>query len=185
LAISKERKAQLLEEYIGMLKGAQGVVITEYRGMTMKQLDDLRAKLRDFNSGLTITKNTLLKIALKEVGMAVPDHMLVGPVALAIAYQDMPKTITAVLEHSGTNDLFIVKGGIIGADIVKTKDLDAISKLPSLEVLRAQLVGTIVMPLTQFMSLLEEPGRQIVAVIQAATDGSVNVFAAYSPDEAA
>jgi len=185
LAITKERKTQLFEEYVGMLQNAQGVVITEYRGMTMKQLDDLRTKLRDFNSRLTVTKNTLLKIALKEVGMAVPDELLAGPVALAVAYEDLPKTITTVLELSGTNDLFVVKGGIIGADIVKAKDLDAISKLPSLEVLRAQLLGTIVMPLTQFMSLLEEPGRQIVAVIQAATDGSVNVFAASSSDEAA
>ncbi len=64
--------------------------------------------------GLTITKNTLLKIALREVGMAVPDDLLVGPVALAVAYEDLPATIKLVLEYAGTNELFIAKGGVAG-----------------------------------------------------------------------
>lgn len=185
MAISKKRKEELVSEYVGMLQNAKGVVITEYRGMTMKQLDDLRAKLREHNGGLTITKNTLLKIALNEVGMAIPEDLLVGPVALAVAYEDLSTTIKTVLEYAGGNDVFVVKGGIIGASAVRAADLDAISKLPTLDVLRAQLIGMTIMPLTQFMGLLNEPGRQVVAVIQAATDGLVNVLAAYSQKEAA
>ncbi|RPJ02742.1 MAG: 50S ribosomal protein L10 [Chloroflexi bacterium] len=168
-----------------MLRQAKGVVITEYRGMTMKHLDDLRGKLRDNQSGFTITKNTLLKIALQEVGMAVPDDLLNGPVALAVAYEDLPATIKVVLEYAGSNELFVAKGGVLGHTAVRGAELKAVSELPPLDVLRAQLLGTVTMPLAQFVGLLEEPSRQLVAVIKAGSDGLVNVLAAYSQKDAA
>jgi len=185
LAITRKRKEELIAEYVDMLKQARGVVVTEYRGMTMKNLDDLRGKMRDAQSGFTVTKNTLLKIALREVGMAVPDDLLKGPVALAVAYQDLPATIKLVLEFAGTNELFIAKGGVIGSTSVRGGDLKAISELPPLDVLRAQLLGMVTMPLAQFVGLLEAPSQQLVAVIQAGTDGLVNVLAAYSQKDAA
>ncbi len=186
MAINKQRKVELLDDYIDMLEKSKGIVITEYRGMSVKQLSDLRAKLRENNSALTVTKNTLLKIALGKLGMAVPDDLLVGPVALAVAYQDIAQTIKIVLEFAQGNEVFVVKGGVIGATAVEgSGNLDAIAKLPPLDVLRAHLLGMVSMPLTQFLGLLEEPGRQVVGVIQAATDGVVNVLAAYSQKEAA
>jgi large subunit ribosomal protein L10 len=185
LAINKQRKQELVEQYIDMLQQAKGVVVTEYRGMTAHHLDELRAKMRENASGFMVTKNTLLKIALREVGMAVPDDLLAGPVALAVAFEDLSKTIQTVLQYAGDNEVFIVKGGVIGSSAVRGQDLDMISKLPSLEVLRSQLLGVVTMPLTQFMGLLNEPGRQVAAVIQAATDGLVNVLAAYTQKEAA
>jgi large subunit ribosomal protein L10 len=154
--------------------------------MSVKQLSDLRAKLRENSAALTVTKNTLLKIALGKLGMAVPDELLVGPVALAVAYQDIAQTIKIVLEFAQGNEVFVVKGGVIGATAVTgSGNLDAIAKLPPLDVLRAHVLGMVTMPLTQFLGLLEEPGRQVVGVIQAATDGVVNVLAAYSQKEAA
>jgi large subunit ribosomal protein L10 len=185
LAISRKRKEELVAEYIDMLQQAKGVVVTEYRGMTMKHLDELRGKLREKNAGFTVTKNTLLKVALREVGMAVPDDLLVGPVALAVAYEDLPATVKLVLEYAGTNELFIAKGGVLGSTAVQAGELKAISELPPLEVLRAQLLGVVSMPLTQFVGLLNEPGRQLVAVIKAGSEGLVNVLAAYSQKEAA
>jgi large subunit ribosomal protein L10 len=185
LAITKTRKEELVAEYIDMLRKARGIVVTEYRGMTMKNLDELRGKLRENQSGLTVTKNTLLKIALREVGMAVPDNMLNGPVALAVAYEDLPATIKTVLEYAGTNELFIAKGGVIGTTAVRGADLNAVSELPPLDVLRAQLLGMVTMPLAQFVGLLEAPSQQLVAVIKAGSEGLVNVLAAYSQKDAA
>jgi large subunit ribosomal protein L10 len=185
LAISKQKKEEMLEGYVGMLQKAKGIVVTEYRGMTMKQLDELRAKLRENNAGFTVTKNTLLKIALEQVGMAVPDDLLAGPVALAVAYEDLSQMVKTIMEYSEGNEIFVVKGGVIGSSAFHADQLEAISNLPPLEVLRAQLVGMATMPLSQFLGLLNEPGRQVVAVIQAATDGLVNVLAAYSQKEAA
>jgi large subunit ribosomal protein L10 len=185
LAISKQRKEKLIAQYTEMLEASKGVVITEYRGMTVKMLEELRAKLREKNASFTITKNTLLKIALSEAGMAVPEDLLVGPVALAVAYDDLPVTIKTVLEYANENEVFIAKGGVLGATAVKEPQLEAISKLPPLDVLRAELVGMTTMPLTQLLGIMNEPGRQVVAVIKAATEGVVNVLAAYSQKDAA
>lgn len=185
MAISKKRKEELVSQYLDLLANAKGLVITEYRGMTVHQLDDLRGKLREKDASFTITKNTLLKIALNEVGMAPSDELLKGPVAMAVAYQDLPQTIKTILEYADTNEIFVVKGGILGQTVVFENQLEAISELPPLDTLRAQLIGMTTMPLTQFLSLLEEPGRQVVGVLKAATDGVVNVLAAYVAKEEA
>lgn len=179
MAISKKRKEELVTQYLDLLKDARGIVVTEYRGMTMKQLDEIRARLREKNATFTITKNTLFKIALKEVGMAVSDSLLSGPVAVIIANEDLPATVKAVLEYGKTNEILVIKGGILGEAVVPENKLQAISELPPLDVLRGQLAGMVTLPLTQFMGLLEEPSRQVVGVIKAATDGVVNVLAAY------
>jgi large subunit ribosomal protein L10 len=179
LAINKQRKEELVAQYVDMLQQARGVVITEYRGMSVKQLDELRAKLRENNASFTVTKNTLLKIALQEVGMAAPDDLLSGPVGLAVAYEDLPKVVKTILEHAEDQELLVVKGGVLGATAIPESSLETLSKLPPLDDLRAQIAGMITMPLTQFMDLLDEPGRQVVGVIQAATNGVVNVLAAY------
>jgi large subunit ribosomal protein L10 len=185
LAIKKQRKEELVEQYVEMLQRGRGFIVTEYRGMTMKQLDELRSRLREKNAGFTITKNTLLKIALRETGMAVPEELLLGPVAVAIAYDDLPATIKTVLEYAKDNVLFVTKGGVVGESIVAADQLQALSELPPLDVLRAQLLGMVTMPLTQFLGLLEEPGRQVVGVIHAATTGVINVMAAYSQKQEA
>lgn len=178
LAINKKRKEELVAQYVEMLQNARGVVITEYRGMTMPQLDELRNNLREKNASLTVTKNTLLKIALDEVGMAVPDDLLTGPVAAVFAYEDLPATIKTVLEYAKTNDIFVTKGGILGTTVVSEAQLGPISELPPLDTLRAELIGLTTMPLQSFLALLEEPGRQVVGVIRAASDCLVNVLAA-------
>jgi large subunit ribosomal protein L10 len=183
LAITRKRKEELVQEYVELLQDARGVVITEYRGMTVHNLDELRGKLREQNASFTITKNTLLKIALGEVGMAVPEDLLTGPVALVVANADLPGTIKTVLDYAGDNDLFITKGGISGESIFAEADLKTLSELPPLEVIRAQLVGMATMPLTRFLGLLDEPGRQLVGVIKSGSESVVNVIAAYAAKE--
>lgn len=183
MAINRARKEQLVAQYIDLLESARGVVITEYRGMTVGHLDELRGKLRENDASFTVTKNTLLKIALKEVGMAVPDALLSGPVALVSAREDLPSTVKIVLEYAEDNDLFITKGGISGETTFSQSDLKTLSELPPLDVIRGQLVGMATMPLTQFLGLLEEPGRQVVGVIKAGSESLVNVVAAYAAKE--
>lgn len=185
MAISKKRKEDLVAQYVELLSNARGIVVTEYRGMSMPQLDAIRSKLREVNSSYTITKNTLLRIAMEQVGMPVPVDLLKGPVALVVAQEDLPSTVKAVLDFADNNDVIVLKGGMMGEDQFGPDKLKAISELPSLDELRAQLLGMMTMPMTQFLGLLEEPGRQVVGVLKAATDGIVNVLAAYSEKDAA
>lgn len=183
MAINRQRKEELVAQYVDMLERSRGIVVTEYRGMTVQQLNDIRGKLRETNASYTITKNTLLKIALEKTGMTVPYDLLNGPVALVVAYEDLPKTVKAVLDYADDNEIIVLKGGMMGDSAFAEAELEAISKLPSLDELRAQLLGMTTMPLTQFLGLLEEPGRQVVGVLKAATEGVVNVLAAYSQKE--
>jgi large subunit ribosomal protein L10 len=183
LAITRKRKEELIQQYVDLLQDARGVVITEYRGMKVQNLDVLRGRLREQEATFTVTKNTLLKIALGEVGMAVPDNLLRGPVALVVANEDLPGTVKTILEYAGENDLFVAKGGISGKSVFAQKDLKTLSELPPLDVIRAQLVGMATVPLTQFLGLLEEPGRQLVGVIRAGSECLVNVVAAYAAKE--
>ena len=185
MAISKERKRELVAQYVELLQRAEGLVITEYRGMTMGDLDALRSKLREQNAQFTITKNTLFKIALREAGMVVPEDLLNGPVATVFAFENLPGAVKTLLEFADEQELLVVKGGILGQTVISEAELQPLSKLPPMDVLRAQLVGMVTMPLTGFMSLLEEPGRQVVGVLRAATEGVVNVLAAYSQKEEA
>ncbi|HML20427.1 MAG TPA: 50S ribosomal protein L10 [Aggregatilinea sp.] len=185
MAITKQRKDELVAEYIGLLQQSKGVVVTEYRGMTVKQLDALRAKLRENNSSFTVTKNTLLKIALSEVGMAVPEDLLKGPAAIISANEDLAGMVKTVLDFSNGQELLIVKGGVVGESIFHESQLEMVSNLPSIDVLRAQLLGMISMPMSQLVGLLEEPARQLVAVVKAGSDGLVNVLAAYVQKEEA
>ncbi len=179
MAITKKRKEELVAEYVDLLQQSQGVVITEYRGMTVKQLDALRGKLRENNSSFTVTKNTLLKVALNEVGMAIPEDLLKGPAALISANEDLASMVKTVLDFSKGQELLIVKGGIVGTSIVYENQLETISNLPPLDVLRAQLLGMVSMPMSQLAGLLAEPARQLVYVVRAGSDGLVNVLAAY------
>lgn len=185
MAISRERKRELVAQYVDLLQRAEGLVITEYRGMTMGDLDALRSKLREQNAQFTITKNTLFKIALREVGMAVPDELLSGPVATVFAFENLPGAVKTLLDFASDQELLVVKGGILGQTTISTDELKPLSELPPMDVLRAQLAGMVTMPLTSFMALLEEPSRQVVGVLRAATEGVVNVLAAYSQKEEA
>ncbi len=185
MAISKERKRELVAQYIDLLQRAEGMVITEYRGMTMNDLDALRSKLREQNAQFTVTKNTLFKIALREVGLAVPEDLLKGPVATVFAFENLPAAVKTLLEFASEQELLVLKGGILGQTILSEAELKPLSELPPMDVLRAQLAGMVTMPLTSFMSLLEEPSRQVVGVLRAATEGVVNVLAAYTQKEEA
>lgn len=181
MAISKDKKRELVAGYIDMLSKAQGVVITEFRGMNMGQLSALRAKLREVNSTYAITKNTLFKLALREVNMAAPDELLTGPVAVGFVFGDLPGTIKVFLDEAKQEEsLLVVKGGIVGRSAFNAEELEQLTRLPSLEVVRAQLLGLIAAPAVNIVSLLQEPARGVVGALNAASTQILNVLAAYA-----
>ena len=89
MAITREKKETIVAEYTEQLHRSQAVIVTEYRGLTVKQLEALRRDLRGCESELTVTKNTLLARALTEVGMAAPESLLTGPTAVTFCYDEM------------------------------------------------------------------------------------------------
>lgn len=168
MAITKERKEELVSTYSGLLAKTDGFIVTEYRGLTVDKLDDLRAKLRAASGSYAITKNTLFGISLKQNGWPVPSDLLVGPTAVAFGNGNLPGVAKIVQGFQKENaDLFIVKGGVISGSIFKAKDLDAIASLPTLDELHAQLAGLIVQPAASLAGLLSAATSQVVNVLQA------------------
>lgn len=169
MAISKERKQELVALYGEILTHATGFIVTEYRGLGVKQLDELRGKLREVNGGYVITKNTLFKIALEQADWPVPDDLLAGPVATAFADGNMPGVAKALLDfQKNYPEILVVKGGVMLGNTLSAKDIQAVSELPTLDELRAQLAG-----------LMIQPAQGLVNVLQAGTSGVVNVIQAY------
>jgi large subunit ribosomal protein L10 len=168
LAITKERKEELVASYTTQLTQTDGFIVTEYRGLTVDKLDDLRNKLRAASGSYTVTKNTLFSISLKQNGWPVPSDLFVGPTAVAFGNGNLPGVAKVVQAFQKDNaDLFIVKGGVISGSVFAAKDLEAISSLPTLDELHAQLAGLIVQPAASLAGLLNAATSQVVNVLQA------------------
>jgi len=170
LAINKERKDRIVAEYIDMLQRSSGIVVTEYRGLTMAKFNTIRTKMRDANAQYTVAKNTLLKIALNEVGMAVPEDLLSGPVAVGFAMGELPAAVKALVDSAKDQELLILKGAIAQSAVYNQGQLQILSELPSLDQLRATLIGIITQPASQLISLLVAPQRDVVSVLAAYLD---------------
>lgn len=171
MTISRNRKEDLVEIYSEILKRTDGFIITDNRGLTVAKLDDLRNKLRASSGVYMITKNTLFAIALKENGWPVPDALLVGPSAVAFGMGNLPAVAKLVQGYAKDNaELFIVKGGVFGNAVFQAKDLEAVSNLPTMDELRAQLAGLIVQPASQLAGVIAAATGQVVNVIQAYLD---------------
>jgi len=174
LALTKETKNEILAGYLKVLEKAQGLVITEYRGMRMKQFNETRKIMRANNGMYMVTKNTLFKIALTQMGMAAPDELLNGPVAVGVAFDNLPALTKIMLQRAKEDELLKPKGAIMGLTVFSKDQLEMVSTLPTLDEARAGLIGTLVAPATALLSLLEQPATQLLALFQAYADKDKN-----------
>jgi len=167
LAITKKRKEELVAQYSEWLKSSQAMVFAEYAGMTMKDLDALRLKIREVGGEFHIVKNTLGKLAFKEAGLPLPEGLFEGSTAVGFAFKDAPAIAKAVMEFARTTDKFKVKGGFLESNPMSADGVKFLADLPPLPVVRAQLLGTLLAPASRLVRTLAEPGRSIAAVIKA------------------
>jgi large subunit ribosomal protein L10 len=179
LAITRERKEEVLADYIKLLERSEGLIVTEYRGMKMTAFQDLRAALRDVGASYFVTKNRLLKIALRNQGLPAPDSLLTGPVAIGFAHRDIAGMAKVLIDKSKAQELLILKGAIVGQSVFGQDDLQTISELPSINELRAALLGLLVQPAQSLLGVLGAPAQQLVGVLDAGSNSLVNVLAAY------
>ncbi|HVO42036.1 MAG TPA: 50S ribosomal protein L10 [Aggregatilineales bacterium] len=171
MAITRAQKGEILQNYVQMLEKAQGLIITEYRGMAMNNFNTVRKAMRTVEGRYTVTKNTLLKLALRETGFAVPEDLLIGPVSIAIAYSDLTKLTKTMLDAARTDEKLVLKGGIMGSIVFRgTNGLEVLSTLPTLEHARASLIGTLQQPEVRLVSVLNQPGQGLAAILKAYTD---------------
>jgi len=145
--MNRDEKAAVIDRIAGELESSQAVFAVDYRGITVSQVADLRAKLRAADATFTVVKNSLTERAADKAGAEALKAILEGPTALTFVRGDAAAAAKALSDAQRTTDVLAFKGGLMDGQAVSADDIRAIAKLPSREVLYAQLVGTVAAPL--------------------------------------
>jgi large subunit ribosomal protein L10 len=170
LAISRQRKEELVAQYVEELKASQGVILTEYRGLKMPQLERVRNTLRPMDGVSAVVKNRLMAIALAEVGLVVPAGWLEGPTAVDFCHGDVAAVVKTLLDTAREMEPLRIKGGVVGTAVLNAQEMRVFASLPPRPVVLAQVLGTINAPATQVAGVVAGGIRQVMNVLQAYVD---------------
>jgi len=170
LAISKDRKAELVEGYLESLGRSQAVIVADYQGMTVAAATTLRTKLREVGGSFQIVKNTLFRKVLQQAGIPEPSAMLKGPVAVCYCFGEVAPVVKALNESARENEALRIRGGIIGRSIVDAAGAKSLADLPPRPVVLAQLLGAVQAPMSSLAGLVAAPLRELARVLQARSE---------------
>jgi large subunit ribosomal protein L10 len=170
LAKSRTQKEAMLAEYVEWLGKSHAVVLVEYSGLKMKDLDAIRAKARENNGEFHVVKNKLAKLALEKAGYAVPADFAEKSTAIGFAFGDAAAFTKGLTEVTKGLEAVKVKGGFLDAKVLNAAQVKSLASLPPLPVLRAQLLGVLQAPASKLVRTLAEPGRSLAYVVKAYSD---------------
>ncbi len=142
------------------------VVVTKYSGLTVKDLSNLRAELRKDGASYKVTKNSLAKIAVKGTKFEVISDMFAGPTGVATS-KDPVAAARVAYNFAKKNDKLVILGGAMGGKVMDAKAVEALAKLPSMNELRANLIGVLQAPASKLVGVLQAPARNMVGVTKA------------------
>jgi len=165
----RSEKERVVAELAERLRDAQTLMVADYRGLTMTEIDELRTRLLEAGARFTVVKNTLTRLAAEEAGTKDVLELIEGPTAIAFLEADGdPVAVAKVLnETARARDVLVIRGGILDGALVADTDIKRLATLPPAEVLRAQLVGAVAGPLMTVVGLFAAPLRDLVGVIDA------------------
>src|SRR6185312_15331805 len=153
--MNRDQKAAVVDEIAGQIEAAQAIFAVDYRGISVSQIAELRAKLSESDTRFRIVKNSLSERAADKAGADALRPMLEGPTALALVGGDAAMAAKALNDTArALNNLIEFKGGLLDGNVLSADDVRAIARLPSRDVLNAQLVGTIAAPLSGLVRTL-------------------------------
>lgn len=167
MAISKQRKEEVLAQYQDWLKRSEAVILVEYNGANMKVMDALRSKIRDTGGEFHVVKNTLARRAFADSGMNLPADAFVKSTAVSFAFKDPASTAKALSDAMKGNEFVKVKAGFIAGQTLSVAQVKALADLPPLPVVRAQLLGVLQAPAGKLVRTIAEPARGLAAVVKA------------------
>jgi large subunit ribosomal protein L10 len=167
--VLKQDKERIVEELAAELGSAETLIVADYRGLTNKQLEALRDQLIPHGARFRIVKNTLTRRAAEQAGAEALLVMLEGPTAIAFIESsgDPAAVAKALAQTAKETSVLTLRGGILEGKTLSGAEVDQLATLPSAEVLRGQLVGAIVAPLTQLLALVSAPLRDLHGLVQA------------------
>jgi large subunit ribosomal protein L10 len=165
----RDQKEQVVEELTARLKSAETLLVADYRGLTMPQIDELRSRLLESGARFTVVKNTLTRRAAEAAGTEGLLTLLDGPSAIAFleADGDMVAAAKALADAARETNVLEIRGGIMQGRTVTADEVETLAKLPPADVLRGQVLGAIVAPLTALTGLLNAPLQNLRGLIDA------------------
>jgi large subunit ribosomal protein L10 len=163
-------KVAVVNEVRERLSASDGAVLTEYRGLTVGELAQLRRELSAAGGDYKIYKNTLVRLAIAEGPQAPIHDMLTGPTAIAFVQGDVSAVAKALRDFARNNPNLIVKGGMVGTGVLSPSDINVLAELPSRDTLLAQFAGTLAAPLQQLAGLVQALPRNLAYGLSALID---------------
>jgi len=165
----REDKERVVAELTEKLRGADTLIVADYRGLTMTQIDALRGRLLEHGARFSVVKNTLTRRAAEAAGADQLLALLEGPSAIAFVESDGdPAAVAKALADSARDTKVLeIRGGIMQGRTISSTDVEELAKLPSLEVLRGQVLGAVIAPLTSLLGLVNAPLQDLVGLIDA------------------
>jgi large subunit ribosomal protein L10 len=165
----KSEKERVVEQLAERLRSTDTLMVADYRGLTMPEIDELRGKLLEAGARFTVVKNTLTRRAAEQAGTTDVLELIEGPTAIAfIEAEGDPAAVAKILNDTArTNDVLVIRGGLLDGSLVGDAEIKRLATLPPADVLRAQLAGAVFAPLTTVVGLFTAPLRDLVGVIDA------------------
>jgi large subunit ribosomal protein L10 len=165
----RSEKERVVAELSKRLRDTETLMVADYRGLTMPEIDELRSRLLEAGARFTVVKNTLTRRAAEEAGTTEVLDLIDGPTAIAFLEADGDPVAAAKMlnEAARANDVLVIRGGLLEGIVVGDAEIKRLATLPAAEVLRAQLAGAVVAPLTTVVGLFTAPLRDLVGIIDA------------------
>lgn len=163
----RPEKVAAVEELAEKLQKGQGIVLTDYRGLSVKQMTELRSELRKVGVEFKVVKNTLTLLAAQKVELEGLEPILEGPTAIAFGYDDPVVVAKAINDFAKKNDALQVKGGVLSGKVIGIDDVKALADLPSKEQLLGQVLRGMQAPIGGFVNVLSGVLRNLVYVLEA------------------
>ncbi|TET75756.1 MAG: 50S ribosomal protein L10 [Dehalococcoidia bacterium] len=166
--MTTKKKPQIVDQLAELLSRSKFVIATDYRGLTVAEMSELRHQLRNIGTEYHVVKNRLAKFAAENAGKQELSQLLTGPTALAFGHEDIPQLAKALADYIRISKTTLtIKGGLIDGQLIGSEEVKSLATLPSIEVMRAKLLGMLLGPIFSLQNVLSANLRGLNSVLNA------------------
>ena len=166
--MTTKKKPQIVDQLAELLSRSKFVIATDYRGLTVAEMSELRHQLRNIGTEYHVVKNRLAKFAAENAGKQELSQLLTGPTALAFGHEDIPQLAKALADYIRISKTTLtIKGGLIDGQLIGSEQVKSLAILPSIEVMRAKLLGMLLGPIFSLQNVLSANLRGLNSVLNA------------------
>ena len=170
MAISRQKKVEMVADYADQMSRSQAIILADFRGLNVAGMTDLRQRLREVQAAFQVVKKTLFKRALEQVEFSLVDQHLEGPIALGYCFGEVPPVAKTLLDFAAESGRLQIRGALLGAQFLDADGVKAIAALPPREILLAELLGSVQGPMSNLATIVIAPMRELVQVLQARSE---------------